>query len=91
MYLEYQDHQFKLNNMIHTIIQRIEDEFGIPILDENKQEQYITLSETETPDPEPEPTSSIDINSLTTEQLIELKRKLDSLTIALTDQLFQKS
>jgi DNA uptake protein ComE-like DNA-binding protein len=77
--------------MIHKIIQRIEDEFGIPILDENKQEQYITLSETETPDPEPEPTSSIDINSLTTEQLIELKRKLDSLTIALTDQLFQKS
>ena len=64
---------------IHIIIQRVEDEFGNPILDENGQEQYITLSETETPDPEPTPT--IDINSLTTEQLIELKRKLDSLGI----------
>lgn len=65
--------------MIHRIIQRVEDEFGNPILDENGREQYITLSETETPDPEPTPT--IDINSLTTEQLIELKRKLDSLGI----------
>jgi hypothetical protein len=77
--------------MIHKIIQRVEDEFGNPILDENKQEQYITLSETETPDPEPEPAPSIDINSLTTEQLIELKTKLDNLPIASTDQLFQKS
>ena len=66
---------------IHVIIQRVEDEFGNPILDENGQEQYITLSQTETPDPEPESTSPIDINSLTTEQLIELKRKLDSLGI----------
>ena len=46
---------------IHKIIQRVEDEFGNPILDENKQEQYITLSEIETPDPEPEPAPSIDI------------------------------
>jgi hypothetical protein len=66
---------------IHVIIQRVEDEFGNPILDENGQEQYITLSQTETPDPEPEPASPIDINSLTTEQLIELKQKLDSLGI----------
>mgnify|MGYP003339752342 CR=1 FL=1 len=65
--------------MIHKIIQRIEDEFGKPILDSNGQEQYITLSETETPDPEP--TSTININDLTTDQLIELKRKLDSLGI----------
>ena len=67
--------------MIHKVIQRIEDEFGTPILDENGSEQYITLSETELPDPEPEPTPTIDINSLTIEQLIELKRKLDSLGI----------
>ena len=66
---------------IHVIIQRIEDEFGTPILDENGKEQYITISETETPDPEPEPTPTIDINSLTTEQLIELKQRLDSLGI----------
>ena len=66
---------------IHVIIQRIEDEFGNPILDENGKEQYITISETETPDPEPEPTPTIDINSLTTEQLIELKQRLDSLGI----------
>jgi hypothetical protein len=72
---------------IHKIIQRIEDEFGNPILDENKQEQYITLSETETPDPEPEPAPSIDINSLTTEQLIELKIKLDSLGTIKLDSL----
>lgn len=73
--------------MTHKIIQRVEDEFGNPILDENKQEQYITLSETETLDPEPEPTPSIDINSLTTEQLIELKIKLDSLGIIKQDGL----
>ena len=64
---------------IHIIIQRVEDEFGNPILDENGQEQYITLDQIETPNPEPEPAPPIDINSLTTEQLIELKRKLDSL------------
>lgn len=73
--------------MTHKIIQRVEDEFGNPILDENKQEQYTTLSETETPDPEPEPAPSIDINSLTTEQLIELKIKLDSLGITKQDGL----
>lgn len=66
---------------IHIIIQRVEDKFGNPILDENGQEQYTTLSETEIPDPEPEPAPPIDINSLTIEQLIELKRKLDSLGI----------
>lgn len=67
--------------MIHKVIQRIEDEFGNPILDENGNEQYITLSETELPDPEPEPTPAIDINSLTTEQLIQLKQRLDALGI----------
>ena len=66
---------------IHIIIQRIEDEFGNPILDGDGKEQYITLSETQTPDPEPEPTPTIDINSLTTEQLIQLKQRLDALGI----------
>lgn len=64
---------------IHIIIQRIEDEFGNPILDGDGQEQYITLSQTETPDPEPEPAPPIDINSLTTDQLIQLKQRLDTL------------
>ena len=65
---------------IHRVIQRIEDEYGQPILDKEGREQYITLSETITEDI-PEPTTSIDINSLTIEQLIELKKKLDSLSL----------
>jgi hypothetical protein len=65
---------------IHRVIQRVEDEYGQPILDNNGREQYITLSETITEDI-PEPTTSIDINSLTIEQLIELKKKLDSLSL----------
>ena len=65
---------------IHRVIQRVEDEYGQPILDSDGREQYITLSETITEDI-PEPTTSIDINSLTIEQLIELKKKLDSLSL----------
>jgi hypothetical protein len=65
---------------INRVIQRVEDEYGQPILDNNGREQYITLSETITEDI-PEPTTSIDINSLTIEQLIELKKKLDSLSL----------
>ena len=65
---------------INRVIQRIEDEYGQPILDKDGREQYITLSETITEDiPEPQPI--IDINSLTTDQLIELKKKLDSLSL----------
>ena len=65
---------------INRVIQRIEDEYGQPILDKDGREQYITLSETITEDiPESQPT--IDINSLTTDQLIELKKKLDSLSL----------
>ena len=65
---------------INRVIQRIEDEYGQPILDKDGREQYITLSESITEDiPEPQPT--IDINSLTTDQLIELKKKLDSLSL----------
>jgi len=65
---------------INRVIQRVEDEYGQPILDSDGREQYITLSETITEDI-PEPTTSIDINSLTIEQLIELKKKLDSLSL----------
>jgi hypothetical protein len=65
---------------INRVIQRVEDEQGQPILDSDGREQYITLSETITEDI-PEPIPSIDINSLTIEQLIELKKKLDSLSL----------
>jgi hypothetical protein len=65
---------------IHRVIQRVENEQGQPILDKEGREQYITLSETITKDiPEVQPT--IDINNLTTDQLIELKKKLDSLSL----------
>jgi len=65
---------------INRVIQRVEDEQGQPILDSDGREQYITLSETITEDI-PEPSNTIDINSLTIEQLIELKKKLDSLSL----------
>lgn len=66
---------------IYKVIQRVEDEYGKPILDIDGKEQYITIEESLIDIPEELPQPTIDINSLSIEQLIELKKKLDSLSL----------